>query len=482
MAGFESPNRAQAIRTFDAPCNEVVRFTTGGRRRSTYEPETRVPRKTHRRGFVPPPASPTKHILKYAGLGKQEDFSVGCYRDGTDVGTKVSKGAGGIGIIVDPKMTVVEVERGSAAHDAGLKRGMKLTAVDGIEVKSQAEAVAALRRAGDEVYIKCDDKAAGKDTGKAIVPKRGNIGGRLSCFFNDEPTPSRPAASAGLPGCGPTNHWADETPRSEPPSIRSKKDYQHTDKPNLMSPRLSAVSPRLGTQHKNSTSYQVAAAAGEEERFGKGSPRRKGQVDVSKGAGNIVEHTAPANPAERTAVFLAHSPARGRAKQGGWSSAWGAVPGMRGDVPTHKSKKPIEIEHSLYLGSASPKVGARPDERRSRTPDRPLTSWTHHGDITGGFRNIPGDTWQSGAAPEERRTTGVRMRTYHHEQPDFVVDRQQRRSFTPNARHSRPMPEPTDVLSHGHCTAYSPRSGRRPDNSPHRTHNSGGVWGCLRTE
>lgn len=477
MNGAESPGRAQAKRTFEAPGNEVIRYTTGGRRRGAWEPEQRAPTKTARRGFVEPPASPTKNILKYAGFGKQENFSVACYADGNDLGTKVSRGTAGVGIIVDPKMTVIEVERGSAAHNAGLKKGMKLTAVDGLEVKSQTEAVAALRRAGDSVYIKCEDKVKGKVT----QPNRGSIGGNLSRFFNDEPTPSRPVVSAGLPGVGPTDHYQ-ETPRSEPASVRlGKKNYQVPDKPNLMSPCLSAVSPRLGAQHKNSTSYQLAAAAGALSEDGSWagniSNRRRAQVDVPKGAGNIVEHYAPTDPAERTALWRAHSPARGRAKQGGLDTAWGVVPGMKGNMPVYKAKKSIEVEHSLHLGSASPKMGTRPDERRSRTPDRPLSSWTTHGDITGGFRHVPGD------AKVERSTTGVRLRTYHNEGPDLAVDRQRRRSFTPNSRHSRPMPEPTDVLSHGHSNTESPRSGRRYSaESPHRTHNSTGVWGCLRTE
>eukprot|EP00756_Hemistasia_phaeocysticola_P033977 Hpha_TRINITY_DN16497_c1_g2::TRINITY_DN16497_c1_g2_i1::g.161112::m.161112 len=486
---FESPRRAQAKRTFEVPSIDVVAHEDlSARPGPGLAPAgTRLASRGSRRGHVPEPASPTKDILRYAGLGRTA-FG-GQLSDGTDRGHLVQKGRGGVGIVVDPKMVVVEVERGSAAHHAGLKKGMKLTEVDGRPVHSQNEAVAALKRSGREVYLKTEAKQGGKCIVQSSHARSHAIGDRLSGFFNAESVARTPPAPiSGLPGVGPQHGWTEDLSDAPPPfqSPAVKKNYQVCDKPNVCSPRLGSVTSagRPSTPHKNSTSYQIAAARGDIDHDGswaedKINRRKATGSHAPQGAGNVVVHHAPTDPAQRTALWLSHSPARGRARQGGMDTARGILPGLHQDQSTLIGKRQSQPGHSLLPGTGVPVVGQRPDERRrSATPDRPRSSWTAHGDITA-WRNTPHN------AQPERLATGHRIRTFHHSGPDLSVNRQEYRSFTPNSRHMRPMPEPTDVLSHNHRhPVESPRSGRRfpAYDSPHRTHRSEGVWGCLRTE
>eukprot|EP01062_Namystynia_karyoxenos_P084568 TRINITY_DN9988_c1_g1_i1.p2 TRINITY_DN9988_c1_g1~~TRINITY_DN9988_c1_g1_i1.p2 ORF type:complete len:550 (+),score=148.40 TRINITY_DN9988_c1_g1_i1:75-1652(+) len=455
-----------------------------------------------RRGRTPEPYAATHGLLTHPGHagGCAEDL---CADDSRHrYGTRVLRGAGqSIGLTVDERMTVIAVASGSAAEAAGLRSGQRLREVNGVQVGTQDEAVAAMGASGREVFIRVEDRRkTAEGQGKSPChdsPRRPKMrqGDHPWAWLQDE-SPVVATPPPGLPGVGSGHSFGPDCRDPAGSPLRRPRRHEIPAKPTAHSPALPTDTGRAAPLgHSNKTSYQLAVErghAGEDMRWAPASPSagRARPPLAERHSGDITAHSAPVSPAARGALWREHcSPARGRQPVQRRAAAVGAIPALLTPAPPSETrlyegpgKRRVDSQCAMVGPSVVDPGAERPQRTavaRSRTLDRPRSSWTCHGDLL---------SWRDAHEVGHRgdpSPTGTRLRSYHDQVSlPFTAPPLPTRSFTPTLRRQRPTPEPTNTLEHDVWRAEpSPRAGRRSDpQSPHASHRSHNVWACMRTE
>eukprot|EP01062_Namystynia_karyoxenos_P003396 TRINITY_DN11212_c0_g1_i1.p1 TRINITY_DN11212_c0_g1~~TRINITY_DN11212_c0_g1_i1.p1 ORF type:complete len:547 (+),score=108.75 TRINITY_DN11212_c0_g1_i1:76-1641(+) len=466
-------------------------------------PQCAAPPRVSRRGRTPEPR-PAADMLRHAG------YAGGCAervgeppQDPGEYGTRVTRRAGeGLGLTVDERMRVTGVVAGSAAEAAGLRKGQRLRGVNGTLVRSQDEAVSALRQAGSDVWVQLEDRAPPGAQGKASCTqsparRHGCQGEHPWALTTPLRTPD-PGSSPGLPGLGPQRCWQPDAAAQASPSWRERfrnhqepaiKPTQHSPAMPVQEWRAVRGAPGIG----NKTSYQVAHHRGDLSEGGQWNPvHRSGgraQCPHAEGNGSITSHVAaPCSPAARHTLWREHSPRRGLIGVIKHTPAKGCTPGMHAPesrvsevFPDAGRRRPDGgCSDAGAITAWDPSPGRSGRVRSRSVGAAPLSSWSCHGDVT---------SWRDAAEvghAGDPIPTGTRLRSFHQFTPDFEVPRQPLRQFTPTLRRPHPQPQPSDGLDHlpapyGQC--YSPRAGKRSDpGSPNHSHKSHGVWAIMRHE
>eukprot|EP01065_Artemidia_motanka_P028918 TRINITY_DN3469_c0_g1_i1.p1 TRINITY_DN3469_c0_g1~~TRINITY_DN3469_c0_g1_i1.p1 ORF type:complete len:528 (+),score=125.99 TRINITY_DN3469_c0_g1_i1:74-1657(+) len=393
-----------------------------------------------------------------------------------------------IGLCVDEDLRVTAVVKGGAADKAGLKKGQRLTGVNGQSVRTQEEAIVAMQSAGTELTVAMN--AANNSPRRAI---RRGAGSAVPRSVSPQPctVPHPPPEPVGLrhlgpPGCGPLEHDpSHHSPRPAVVDSAFQPSFAPADQ-TCVSPSRRRVAPRW-----NKTSYELAMDKGEVEgsnRRWASSQRTRGMRHYEPQTGVGPTHHHIPEVGARTETFLAHSPRRGRDRSstpaGARRPAAGAVPDAEPSVDRAgrrlSSSARRDFKHDLLHHDHTVTDNTQLSPRRSRVrsytpqPGRPgqqqrVPWYESHGDIIGNrYRNDPH------VHPDPPQCSkGVPLSPRRRRRPSTAVapweaPTMKRRSFTPTARHQKPMPATTDIFHvsdpiTGACldTVQMGRSGKR---------------------
>ena len=366
--------------------------------------------------------------------------------------TITRKEGGPLGLTIDENLVVTQVVRGTAAETAGLKAGIRLSTVDGVRIRTQEDAIQALRSAGEEVNLgislettapamRQEGIVAGVQTSQTTqqsARRSRRPGGRESSMppfgCTEEIASVRKPTGLGPPGLGPQLHDWGEDGASR---LRFKKSVNGNDpfKPNLYVPELSGSQQR--NHQGNKTSYEVADERGETDADGTWSmkrelmrtgkqqtnkevtERRNGDIITDVNNGAFVE--TPRRGKDRAASPMAcRNPASGAPK----GQEQKHMTGRRCNAESYR----IDSELLHFNPAGTPTSS----QRRTMTPGRYRHSPHDSGDFIG----------NRGFDPKPAVKTGIRSVPHIYDLPQPVP-----RQFRPTPRHQVSTPSPSDIFN-----------------------------------